>query len=330
MIPAPLMSVIADEAQAVVRAAARLGASIAIDPLALLHRDLELQVPTTWSPNRHCQLVETVDGWIAVNLARADDRDAVSAWLECPVDIDPWQAVTAHLRNFSSRQWIERATLLGLPVAELGEAHAIMPPVVTGGGAHKSVAEMVVLDLSALWAGPLCGALLAQASMAVTKIEDPARPDPTPLATPQHSRRLNAGKMSIRMAISDPALLDLIGKADVLITSARPHALERLGLTPDAVFQRNPRLIWVAITAHGFSGPAAMRVGFGDDCATAGGLVGWNAGRPQFLGDALADPLTGLRAAHHVFERLAAGRSGLIDAALAGTAADFAKLAGLR
>ena len=205
-----------------------------------------------------------------------------------------------------------------------------MPPVVTGGGAHKSVAEMVVLDLSALWAGPLCGALLALAGMAVTKIEDPARPDPTPLATPQHSRRLNAGKMSIRMAISDPALLDLIGKADVLITSARPHALERLGLTPDAVFQRNPRLIWVAITAHGFSGPAAMRVGFGDDCAAAGGLVGWNAGRPQFLGDALADPLTGLRAAHHVFERLAAGRSGLIDAALAGTAADFAKLAGLR
>ena len=73
-----------------------------------------------------------------------------------------------------------------------------------------------------------------------------------------------------------------------------------------------------------------MRVGFGDDCAAAGGLVAWHGGHPRFIGDALADPLTGLRAARLALEYLAAGPCGLIDVALAATAADVAARSGLR
>ena len=82
-----------------------------------------------------------------------------------------------------------------------------------------------------------------------------------------------------------------------------------------------PHLAWVTITAHGFTGEGAGRVGFGDDCAVAGGLVRWEAGKPRFLGDALADPLTGLDAA----TRVLAGERGLIDMAMARVAAAWAE-----
>jgi CoA-transferase family III len=331
VIPTALADVIADEARAVTKLAKALGTDIAIDPVQLLRRDIALQPPTHWSPNRHCQLIETSDGWIAVNLAREDDRDAVPAWLECDAKAEPWDTVVDMAKQRTAADLIERAILLGMPVAAVGETPSSrkLPPTAIG-TPRKRFSDMAVVDLSALWAGPYCGALLAEAGMAVTKFEDPNRPDPTRNSTPEHHRRINGGKRSVSISMSDPALLDRIANADVLITNARPHALARLGLTPDELFARNPGLIWVAITAHGFTGPNAMRVGFGDDCAAAGGLVSWNDRKPSFLGDALADPLTGLRAARRVLEHVAAGQSGLIDVALATTASDFAQQAGLR
>src|SRR3546814_9227938 len=98
----------------------------------------------------------------------------------------------------------------------------------------------------------------------------------------------------------------MVAEARVLITSGRPHALARLGLDEARVFNANPALLWIAITAHGWSGEAALRVGFGDDCAAAGGLVSWDEDDPRFIGDALADPLTGLFAATLALEALAA------------------------
>ena len=331
MIPSALTDVIADEARVVAKLAKELASDIAIDPVQLLQRDIALQPPTHWSPNRYCQQVETADGWIAVNLAREDDRDAVPAWLECDAGAEPWGSVVDVAKQRTADELIERAILLGMPVAAVGETIADNALCITAiGNPQKRLSGMTVVDLSALWAGPLCGGLLAEAGMAVTKFEDPNRLDPTRDSTPEHHRRINGGKRSVSISMSDPALLDRITNADVLITSARPHALARLGLTSDGLFGRNPNLIWVAITAHGFSGPNAMRVGFGDDCAAAGGLVSWNDGKPSFLGDALADPLTGLRAARRVLEHVAAGQSGLIDVALAPTASDFAQQAELR
>jgi CoA-transferase family III len=315
MIPDALLDAIGEE-----------GKALGVDPVALLKRDLDLQLPTNWSPNRHCQLVKTADGWIAVNLAREDDREAIPAWLECELGSDTWDAVQKKVRKRANADLIERAALLGLPVAAVGEAATPIPSPLRP--AH--FASKTVVDLSALWAGPLCGGLLAEAGMAVIKIEDPARPDPTGLATPEHDRRLNGRKRRLSMTLDDPQLLEIIASARVLITSARPHALARLGLTEEALFDLNPALIWVAITAHGFYGEGAIRVGFGDDCAAAGGLVRWENGAPHFLGDALADPLTGLRAARLALDAVAEGRAGLIDVALAPTAAEFAQRAGLR
>lgn len=331
MIPAALFDAIADEATAISGLARQLGTRVHVEPQNLLQRDIELQPPNHCSPNRNCQLVKTADGWIAVNLARADDRAAVAAWLECDVASESWDAVADFAPLRSNANLLERALLLGLPIAAVSETTLPQTRCITTKCTYlRNLSDMSVIDLSALWAGPSCGGLLAGAGMTVTKIEDPSRPDPTRAVTPGHDRRLNGLKRRVCMPLSDPQLLELISKADVLITSARPHALARLGLTPEALFARNPALLWVAITAHGFKGVEAMRVGFGDDCAAAGGLVNWTDGTPHFLGDALADPLTGLRAAHLALFHVAEGQSGLIDIALAATAADFAQTTGLR
>jgi len=86
--------------------------------------------------------------------------------------------------------------------------------------------------------------------------------------------------------------------------------------------------VWVAVTAHGWSGSGRDRVGFGDDVAVAGGLVAADPrdGEPRFLADAVADPLTGVLAALVAEEALARGGSWFVDAPLARAAAFAAGL----
>jgi CoA-transferase family III len=286
-----------------------------LEPTVLLERDAPggLDSPGIVSANSHCRLLRTADGWVALNLARAEDRELVPA-LTGMVG-DPWLALADLANDLTSAEFRDRAAELQLPVTVLGEsASQTLAPV----GLIRVPGKVV--DLSALWAGPLCAGLLARAGAEVVRIESLGRPDPTPQASPLLDARINGGKarraVDLRAEEGRAELQKLIGDADVLVTSARPAALARLGLEP----AKFPNLTWVAITAHGFFGPGAGRVGFGDDCAVAGGLVSREAGEPRFLGDALADPLTGLEAALAVL----AGQRGLIDAAMARVAASYA------
>jgi CoA-transferase family III len=356
-----LLAVLAEEGERLKTAARALGGTITFDPAKALERTALPDPPPAPPPDRTCTLMQAADGWIALNLAREDDRLAIPAWL----GIGANEALcAATLRSKSVADLIAQATLLGMPVAAVGEQALFArddskvkpPPTVslslskgrlssyrtssrteesspsTRSGIRGFVNDSMechptlkVLDLSALWAGPYCGALFAEAGMAVTKVESPARPDPT-----GPDPKLNGRKRHVSLALTDPALIELIEESDILITSARPHALARLGLSEERLFALNPRLIWVAITAYGWTGEGAMRVGFGDDCAAAGGLVDWAAGEPRFIGDALADPLTGLAAAIAGMEAAANGQAGLIDISLASTSAAFAIRAGYR
>jgi crotonobetainyl-CoA:carnitine CoA-transferase CaiB-like acyl-CoA transferase len=261
----------------------------------------------------------------------------VPAWLECGEENEIWEVVELKC----CAELLDQAVLLGIPMAVVGEESpyplgeglgvGVVAPRPAGQRGHPigmspndTPIETAVLDLSALWAGPYCGALLAEAGLKVTKVESPNRPDPT-----ASDPRLNGRKQRLTLDLTSPALTQMVAKTNILITSARPHALARLGLTEERLFALNPNLIWVAITAYGWTGDAAMCVGFGDDCAAAGGLLDWADGEPSFIGDALADPLTGMMAAIQAMEALAAGKPGLIDVALAQTAAYFARKAGI-
>lgn len=290
-------------------------AGFGLSPPDLLARDAPapLRAPGLFSANRACGIMPARDGWVALNLARADDRELV------PVltgkSGDPWRALAEAIAISDAQGFCQRAAELQLPVAVLGEAPSRGLEAVGGGAVPRRV-----VDMSALWAGPLCAALLQRAGAQVVRVDSLGRPDPTAIGSPALDRRINGGKqrvpLDLRTAAGRRALHDLLHEADAVVTSGRAAALARLGLEPAAF----PHLAWVAITAHGFGGAGAHRVGFGDDCAVAGGLVRQGRRGPRFMGDALADPLTGLEAALAVL----AGRRGLIDMAMARVAAAYA------
>jgi crotonobetainyl-CoA:carnitine CoA-transferase CaiB-like acyl-CoA transferase len=165
----------------------------------------------------------------------------------------------------------------------------------------------------------------------VTKLESVRRPDPLRHTTPELFHRLNGGKSHRSIDFSSPADLARLRvemlQADVVITSSRSRAFQQLGLEPAAIFADNPSLVWVAITGYGWDGEQADRVAFGDDAAAAGGLVARSrAGAPRFLGDALADPLTGVAAGAGALAALLQGGGVLVDAALSRCAAAAAAL----
>lgn len=290
----------------------------------LLARDAPggLREPGTVSPNGHCRLIPARDGWLAVNLARPEDVDLIPAFTER--EGPPWAALGEMAGETSAARFVQRAEEFQLPMARLGEAE----PAELATGRVPACGPVRVLDTSSLWAGPLCAGLLACAGASVMRIESAHRPDPTAHASPQLDQWLNGAKRRISLDLTSPRgrerLSEEVSRADVLVTSARPAALARIGI--DAELTRSkPGLIWAAITAHGWD---VDRVGFGDDCAAAGGLVRWDAGQPCFAGDALADPLTGLEGALEVLARLALGQSGRTDIAMASIAAAYARALG--
>jgi hypothetical protein len=334
-----LTAVVRDIAGRIATASAALGRRVDIDESVLGERaqHLSLGEPGEWSANRHCRMVRTSDGWMAVNLARESDLELFPAWIGCAPDVDPWPAVLEAACGGQAERLASDAQTLGLAVSRVGAVRAADPRAplrrMARGGPRLERPPKVV-DLSALWAGPLCGAVLADAGAEVLKIESARRPDATRFSTPAFYARLNASKT---LLVLDFARQDDLARlhaeilaADVLITSARPRAFEPLGLAPERLFADRPNLVWVAISGYGWTGPEGHKVAFGDDAAAAGGLVRWRGGRPEFVGDAVADPLTGLAAAEAALRGLLGGGGLLVDAALARTAAGAASMGGLR
>ena len=274
------------------------------------------------------RLLRARDAWVAVALPRPVDRDAIPAWLgiDPPVG-DPWTDVAAAVADDDAGPLTAQARLLEVPCTVLGEHEAAPSPTVATHVATGPAAKghPLVVDLSALWAGPLCAQLLGPD---VVKVEDPGRPDGSRHAPRALLDVLNGGKRSValdlRSADSRRDLARLLRAADVVVSSSRPRAFEALGVDVGAVLTASPT-VWVAITAHGWDGPGRDRVGFGDDAAVAGGLV---APGPRFASDAIADPLTGVLAAHAARAALTRGGSWLIDAPLARAAAYAQSLAG--
>jgi hypothetical protein len=281
-----------------------------------------------------CRLLRSARGFVAVSLARDDDVEAVPAWLELddpPASLPAtWSAVADALALREVDELVARAALLGLPVARVGEA-AGGPDVVRvplGPAEARALEGLVVVDLSALWAGPLCGDLLAAAGASVIKVESTSRPDGARRGPAGFFDLLNGRKRSAALDFGSDAgsaaLRALIGRADIVVEASRPRALEQLGIrAADEVARGGPQ-IWVSITGYGRSGDAGGRVAFGDDAAAGGGLVVWRGSDALFCADAIADPLTGLTAARACVDALGSGGRWLLDVSMAGVCAAMA------
>jgi crotonobetainyl-CoA:carnitine CoA-transferase CaiB-like acyl-CoA transferase len=280
------------------------------------------------APGGSCRLVRARDGWLALNLAREEDVELLPAWLAAARAREPWDFVRERASCARVGDLVERGRLLGLAVATAAEPAGEPPSwfrVAARGTRRAPGTPRVprVLDLSALWAGPLCAHLLELAGADVIKVESARRPDGARSGAPAFYDLQNAGKRSVALDFATgegrAALLRLLESADIVIESARPRALRQLGIDADTLVRRVPGLTWVSITGHGRREPGANWVAFGDDAGVAAGLAVATAGpgnEPLFCGDAIADPLTGLHAALAARATWRAGGGALLELAL--------------
>ena len=314
-----------------------------IDTLALLGERAALMGLWRRGPvscGGSCRLLPAShDGWMAVSLPRAEDLDLVPAWLELsgdpPTSVPAtWSAVTKSVAERDSGKLVDRARLLGLAVCRLGEVAPTTPSIteIPLGDApgRESAADLLVVDLSALWAGPLCGALLAQAGASVVKVESTARPDGARRGPARFFDLLNGMKRSVALDFAREkdlrVLQQLVKRADVVIEASRPRALAQLGIDAAAIVRAGGPQVWISITGYGRGGNGADRIAFGDDAAVGGGLVAWArpGSTPTFCADAVGDPLTGLTAASACLDALSRGGRWLLDVSMAAVCASMA------
>src|SRR4029450_12057793 len=111
-----------------------------------------------------------------MNLARADDVGLLAAWMGHEWAGAPWDAVAAALVGMSASAAVERAQLLGIPAAVAVPPQPAVEPGFEAGAAGRPGRELVV-DLSSLWAGPLCARLLGARGLPVVKVEHAGRLD---------------------------------------------------------------------------------------------------------------------------------------------------------
>ena len=242
---------------------------------------------------------------------------------------DPWPAVERWVAQHDSADVAERARLLGLPAAVLGETPAEPPRIYPFGAATKvrGPSGLLVADLSAMWAGPLCGQLLAQAGVTVVKVESTSRPDGARAGSPDFFDWMNGGKLSYVVDFDQPSeIYRLLSAADIVIESSRPAALIRRGLGRQTSYLRATAESGCGSPATAPDGEHANWVAFGDDAAVSGGLVCGGDDAPVFCGDAIADPLTGLEAAVAVAQSLCRGGGELIEFSMSAVAATYAEL----
>lgn len=279
-----------------------------------------------WSVGGSCRAVEAADGWVAVSLARPGDADLLPALVEGGADGNPWDVVRDWARPRPAAEVADRAQLLGLVAAVVDEApEPVWPPwTVTSSGRRRAALAAGpaprVVDLSALWAGPLCAQLLGAAGAEVVRVEGLGRPDGGRTGSAPFDDLLHAGQPSVALDLDSGTGRDqlraLVSWADVVVTSARPRALRQLGIEPAAHLASRTDGVWVAVTAHPPDVDGFVRAGYGDDAAMSAGLVRWSAGAPVPCSDALADPLTGLHAAVAALACLRAGGRHLVEVAL--------------
>ncbi len=318
-------------ADGVGRALAALGARGPVDPAGLIAERaalLGLARRGRTSPGGACRLLRAADGWAALNLAREDDRRALPAWLEVEAGAvsDPWHLAARELARRPLAWLAERARWLGLAFAPAAPVPARTPHWLSvaacGPRADPTRRPPRVLDFSALWAGPLCGELLADAGADVIKIESAQRQDGARVGSAEFFDLLNARKRSVVLDFADArdaALLEaLLASADIAIESARPRALAQLGIDAEVFVAARAGRVWVSITGYGRGDAAPGRVAFGDDAAVAAGAAHAvaDADGPLFCADAIADPLTGLHAALAAWACWRAGGGALLDLSL--------------
>jgi formyl-CoA transferase len=192
-----------------------------------------------------------------------------------------------------------------------------------------------VLELGSIIAGPFCGRLLADHGADVIKIEAPGAPDPLRdwgqaeqdghhFFWTVHARNKRCVTLDLRRPEGREIFLQLVDTADVLLESFRPGTLEKWGLDPDLLGNRNPGLVVARVSGYGQTGPDSRRPGYASVAEAVSGmryLNGYPGGPPPRPALSIGDSLAGMFAAQGVLMALLARERGrhtgqVVDVAL--------------
>src|SRR5712671_6001724 len=171
------------------------------------------------------------------------------------------------------------------------------------------------IDLSRLVAGNAVSSQLADFGAEILKIEDPVKGDPLRAwqtdGVSVHWKLYARNKKSVALSLRDrrgrDLLLDLAASSEVLIENFRPGTLEKMGLGPEVLHARNPRLVIVRVSGWGQDGPYRDRPGFGTLVESMSGYAartGFADREPVLPPTALADMVAGLYGAFAVMVAL--------------------------
>jgi len=178
---------------------------------------------------------------------------------------------------------------------------------------QSALSGIRIVEQGTFITGPCCGMLLADLGADVIKIESP---DGDPYRAYQggqyspHFQAYNRNKRSLALNMKQPAdseiFATLIREADVYIQNFRPGAAERIGAGAQQLLKINPRLVYCSISGFGATGPYADRPSYDSVAQALSGFLSVvvDYRRPQFLGPALADAITGMYAAQGILAAL--------------------------
>ena len=121
-----------------------------------------------------------------------------------------------------------------------------------------------IVEMGGIGPGPLALTMLSDMGADVVRVDRKSGPRINPMAGTKLELD-GRGRRSVTIDLKNPAgteaCLELIDKADILIEGFRPGVMERLGLGPDVVLARNPKLVYGRMTGWGQTGPYAQMAG---------------------------------------------------------------------
>jgi len=196
-----------------------------------------------------------------------------------------------------------------------------------GAEAGGPLRGLKVLEFEAIGPGPFAGMLLADMGADVIVVD---RPDTSDLGL-KRERWMDVmmrGKRSVTLDLKSKdgaaAALELAARADALIEGFRPGVMERLGLAPQTVLARNPRLVYGRMTGWGQDGPLSARAGHDINYIALAGVLaafGRRGGAPvpplNLVGDfGGGGMLLGFGVACALVDALRSGKGQVVDAAM--------------
>lgn len=213
----------------------------------------------------------------------------------------------------------------------LATAKVTKPSVQKGQENRRPLEGLVVLDLGIIVAGGELGRLLADQGASVIKIENKTFPDglrqsldnnAVPISFAQANRNKKSLGLNLRDDKGKDIFLQLVKKADVVISNFKPGTMESLGLGYDVLREANSGIICAESSAMGSTGPLAKTMGYGPLVRASTGLSGlWRYPEKEMgFGDGVtifpdhfAARVSASAILAKLIQRKATGRGGFID-----------------